>query len=48
MFVADREADKGVKKYKGLTLITKTGKPSWNGKINIAKERLFMLVWLFT
>ena len=41
MFVADREAKKGVEKYKDLTVIAKTGKPTWNGNINVAKERLF-------
>ncbi len=39
--VAERSAGEGVDKYKGLTVIAKTGYPVWNGKINVAKERLF-------
>lgn len=40
--VSFRESEKGVEKYKGLTTIPVNGKrPVWNGKINIAKEKLF-------
>lgn len=40
--VSAREELRGVEKYKGLTTIPINGnRPMWNGKINIAKERLF-------
>lgn len=40
--VSSREAEKGVAKFEGLTTIPVNGnRPIWNGKINIAKERLF-------
>lgn len=41
MRVADKEAKKGVDKYKGLTIIAKDNKAVWNGEYNVAKERLF-------
>ena len=40
--VSNREAERGVEKYKGLTNIPVNGsRPIWNGKINVAKEKLF-------
>lgn len=40
--VSNREAEKGVEKYKGLTTIPVNGnRPIWNGKVNVAKEKLF-------
>ena len=40
--VSSREAEKGVPKFEGLTTIPVNGnRPIWNGKINIAKEKLF-------
>jgi len=39
--VSYKESEKGVEKYKGLTIIASNGKPVWNGKINVARERLF-------
>jgi len=40
--VSEREAGNGVEKFKDLTIIASDlGRPVWNGKINVAKERLF-------
>jgi protein gp37 len=39
--VSHRSASEGVEKYKGLTVIAKTGFPVFNGNINVARERLF-------
>lgn len=40
--VSNREAERGIEKYKGLTSIPVNGKrPVWNGKVNVAKEKLF-------
>lgn len=39
--VSATEEEKGVKKFEDLTIIAKSGRPKWNGKINIARERLF-------
>ena len=40
--VSMREAEKGVTKFEGLTTIPVNGnRPIWNGKINVARERLF-------
>ena len=41
MFVANKEGKNGVEKYKGLTIIASNGTPVWNGKVNVARERLF-------
>lgn len=41
MFVSEKEGNKGVDKYKGLTTIATNGKPVWNGAINVAREKLF-------
>ena len=41
MRVAAKESEKGVEKYKGLTIIAKDNKSVWNGEYNVAKERLF-------
>lgn len=41
MKVANKEGNKGVKKYEGLTIIASNGEAVWNGELNIARERLF-------
>ena len=41
MRVSAKESEKGVEKYKGLTIIAKDNKSVWNGEYNVAKERLF-------
>lgn len=41
MYVANKEEQKGIKKFNGLTSIAKNGEPVWNGNINISGEKLF-------
>jgi protein gp37 len=41
MKVANKEASKGVAKYEGLTIISSNGESVWNGKLNVAREKLF-------
>lgn len=41
-YVSNREAENGVEKFKGLTMIPlKSERPIWNGNINVAREKLF-------
>jgi protein gp37 len=40
--ISSREAEKGVDKFKNLTIIpVNSDRPIWNGNINVARERLF-------